>query len=178
MSNQDALFVVTTRMDKADYRNFSYLMIFRNKLKTILLMIVLAAAGAGLGAMMDASFTAVKFLITWLILFVTEFIAIFLRVEYKAFTRANQIRAGMNGEKQVIQFYENYLIAAQDNYSGTSKIKYEKLFQVLESNDYYIISASANSASMIRKKDIEEDERNDFREFLKTKMGTRYKSLS
>lgn len=178
MSNQDALFDIVTRMEKDDYRKFSYLIAFSKKEQTLLLIILLAAAGAGLDAMIAGSFSLPRFLVIWLVLIVTAFAAIFLRTEYKAFKRSSEVGVGLRGNRQRLTFYENYLIAAEDNIPGTNKIKYEKLFQAKETKDYYIIYANASAASMIRKIDIDAEEREDFRKFLKTKMGSRYVDLS
>ena len=178
MSNQNALYEITTRMEKEDYRKLSYLVSYKNKQKTVLLIIILAAAGAGIWAMMDASFSVPKFLVTWLILIVTAFAAIFLKLEYKAFNWSNQVRAGLKGARQEFTFYDSYLIAAEDKVSGTNKIKYDKLSQVLEAKDFFIIYASANSASMIRKKDIDREDLDRFGKFLRTKMGSRYQNVA
>ena len=177
MSNQNALYEITTRMEKEDYRKFSYLIAFRNKVRTILLIILLAAIGAGLWVFMDEIFSVPKFLGVWVILIITAFAAIFLRVEYKAYNRSNQIRAGLAGNRQTITFFENYLIAQADDVKTNNKIKYENLYQALETEAYYIIYASASNASMIRKKDIDEEERTDFNKFLKIKFGTRYVNM-
>lgn len=178
MSNQEALFDILTRMEKDDYRKFSYMTVFSNMKKTVSLMILLAAAGSGLAAMMEGSFSLPRFLVIWLILIATCFAAIFLRTEYKAFMRTGEVRTGLKGDRQRLTFFESYLIAAQDNVPGTNKIKYDKLFEVKETEDYYVIYASAGSASLLRKIDIHEDDREDFRNFLRTKMGTRYKDIS
>jgi hypothetical protein len=178
MSNQNALYEIITRMDKEDYRKFSYIGIFKNIAKTILLIVVLAAAGAGLGAMMDGSFHIVKFLLTWLILIVTAFAAIFLRVEYKAFNREGLVKVGLKGNRQYLDFFENYLTASEDLVKTSSKIKYEKLLQVMELDNYFMIYAGPSSASMIRKKDIDKEDLDGFRNLLKNKMGSRYKDIT
>lgn len=177
MSNQDALFDIVTRMEKEDYRKFSYLIAFSKKEQTIFLIILLAAAGAGLDAMMAGSFSLPRFLVIWLILITTAFAAIFLRTEYKAFKRSSEVGVGLRSNKQRLTFYENYLVAAEDNIPGANKIKYDKLFQAKETKDYYIIYANAGAASMIRKIDIDEEDREDFQKFLRTKMGSRYRDM-
>lgn len=177
MSSKNALYDITTRMDRADYKRFSYLMAFRKKVQTISLIVVLAAVGAGFWVLADGIFSVPKFLILWPILIAVAFAAIFLRVEYKALNRSNGIRAGIAGDRQHITFYEHYLIAEEDYVKGSNKIKYDNLYQALETNDYYIIFANANSASMIRKKDIDEEDQADFEIFLKQKLGERYKNL-
>lgn len=176
MSNQNALYEITTSMGKEDYRKFSYLTIFRKKARTVLLIVALAGVGAGLAAMMEGSFSVSRFLIVWLILIPTAFAAIFLRVEYKAYKKMNLVHMGFESARQSIAFYDSYL-TAEDSKSH-NKIKYDKLYQVLETKDYYIIYASEASASMIRKMDINEEDRAGFNQFLKAKMGTRYKHLA
>jgi hypothetical protein len=176
MSNQNALYEITTSMDKEDYRKFSYLTIFRKKSQTALLIIAIAVGGAVLFTMMEGGFSVPKFLIIGLILIPTELAAIFLTVEYKAYKRMSLIRVGLESARQHITFYDNYLTA--EDAKGHSKIKYEKLYQVLETKDYYFIYAGESSASMVRKMDIHEEDRAGFNQFLKAKMGTRYKSLA
>lgn len=177
MSNQNPLYEITTRMDKDDYRKFSYLTVFRKKGRTILLIIVLAAAGAGLTMMMDGTFSLLKFLFIWLILIPTAFAAIFVRTEYKAMNWMNLVRAGAASARQTLVFYEDYLIAKDDT-NNSSKIKYDKLYQVLETKDYYFIHVSASSASMLRKRDIDDEDQAGFQKFLKVKLGERYKKLA
>jgi hypothetical protein len=177
MSNQNVLYEITTKIEKEDYRRFKYLTIFRKKAKTVWLIILMAAVGAGLAAMIEGSFSLPKFLLIWLILIPTEFAAIFLGVEYKAFKRTSLVRVGLAIVKQSISFYENYLTAEDNISKGTKKIKYDNLYQALETKDYYIIYTSADNPSMIRKIDIDGDDRDGFHKFLQTKMGTRYKNL-
>jgi hypothetical protein len=178
MSNQSELYEITTRMDKADYRKFSYITIFRKRAQTILLILLVAVGGAGITAMMEGTFSAPRFLVIWAILIVTAVAAIFLMVEYKAMKWLSKVQTGMIGGKQTITFYENYLIAEQENVRGSNKIKYEKLFEILETKDFFIVYANASSASVIRKMDVSRNDIDDFKAFIKAKMGSRYTKLS
>jgi len=164
-------------MDKEDYRKFSYLIAFRNKYQTLAKIVLLAAIGAGIWVFTDEIFSVPKFFAIWAVLIATAFAAIFLRTEYKAFNRMNQARAGIISVSQTIAFYENYLVAEEDNVKGSNKIKYDRLYQVLELENYYIIYAGANSASMIRKEDIDEEDKTSFQIFLRAKLGQRYKNM-
>lgn len=175
MSNQNALFEIITSMEKEDYRRFSYLGIFKNKTRTILLILLISAVGAMLWCMMTAKYTLPGFLLAFAVLVMTSFAAISLKVEYKAMNRQGLVSAGLKGNRQYLNFFENYLTASEDISKDSSKIKYENLYEVLETADYYIVYASAGRASMIRKKDVEEEDRDGFREFLRSKLGTRYK---
>jgi hypothetical protein len=82
-------------MDKEDYRKFSYLTIFRKKSQVALLIVAIAVGGGVLFTMMEGSFSLLRFLIIGLILIPTQFLAIFLRVEYKAHMKMSVIRAGL-----------------------------------------------------------------------------------
>ncbi|HVI42560.1 MAG TPA: YcxB family protein [Anaerovoracaceae bacterium] len=177
MSSKNVLYEITTRMEKEDYRRFSYLTIFKKKYQTILLIILLAAIGAAFAVFADEIFSVPKFLLIWAMLIVTAFAAISVRVEYKSFNRTGQIRAGMASVEQTITFYENYLIAESDISKGSNKIKYDRLYQVLETKDYYLIYASANSASLIRKMDIDDEDRANFQNFIQVKLAKRYKKI-
>ena len=176
MSNQNALYEITTTMDKEDYRKFSYMTIFRNKSRMALLTVAIAVGGAILFTMMEGNFSLLRFLLIGLILIPTQLLAIFLRVEYKAHMKMSIIRAGLESARQHITFYDNYLTA--EDSKKHSKVKYDKLYQVLETKDYFFIYASEGSASMVRKIDIHQDDREGFHQFMKTKMGTRYKNLA
>jgi hypothetical protein len=164
-------------MEKADYRKFSHLTIFRNKTKTATLIIIMAVAGAVIGCMIEGSFSLPQFLLIWLVLIPTELAAIFLRVEYKAFKRSNLVGMGLAIVRQDLSFYDNYLIAEDNLSKGPKKIKYDNLYQALETKDYYIIYTSAENASIIRKKDIDDEDRAGFHKFLQAKMGSRYTNL-
>jgi hypothetical protein len=175
MSNQNALYEITTSMDKEDYRKFSYLTIFRKKSQTALLIVAMAVGGGVLFSMIEGGFSLPKFLIIALILIPTELLAIFLRVEYSAYKKMSLIRMGLESTRQHITFYDSYLTA--EDSKGHNKIKYDKLYKVQETKDYYFIYASEGSASMVRKIDIHGEDRDGFNQFLKAKMGTRYSSL-
>lgn len=177
MSGKNLYYTIVTRMDKKDYRQFSYLTIFRKKYKTLFLIVLLAGIVAAFASFMDEAFSVPEFLIIWVILIATAYAAIFLRVEYKAMNWLNEVGLGIKGGRQTISFFEHYLVAEQENVKGFNKIKYDVLYQVLETANYYLIYANAGSASLIRKKDIEEDDRDGFHRFLKAKLGDRYHNL-
>jgi len=175
--SKNVLYEVTTKMEKEDYRKFSYLTIFRRKYVTILLIALLAAIGSAFAVFADGDFKIIKFLLIWFILILTAFVAIFLRVEYKNLKRQNLNLAGMSNQKQIITFYENYLTAANENVKKFNKIKYDNLYQVFESKDYYIVYSTQNSASLIRKKDIDVEYRDEIYEFITRKLGKRFKKI-
>lgn len=178
MGKSELLFEIKTKMEKEDFRKLSYITIFSNKQKTIPLIVLLAAVGSILYSMMQGKFEIAVFFTVWGIFIPVAFAAIALSVEYKNIKKVNAIRSGLTKQpKQLISFFEHYLVAEDENAKRSHKIKYENLFQVVESKNNYVVYASKNAASMIRKMDISPEIREDFRDFLKTKFGERYKKF-
>ncbi|MDF2654727.1 MAG: rane associated protein [Bacillota bacterium] len=175
--SKNVLFTVNTIMESKDYKKFSYLTIFKNKRKTFSFMVLLAAVGAFFAVMSLEKYDLPWFLGIWAILIATAFVAIILRVEYKNLNRMNQVRAGLTDPRQKITFYDRYLIAESNSARGSNKFNYDRLYQTWETRDYYIIYANANSASLIRKIDINEEYRTEFHEFIREKLGDRYKKM-
>lgn len=177
--SSSVLFEITTQMDKDDYRKFSYLTIFKRRYYTIFLIVLLAAVGAlfAIFSIGQGSFDLIKFLLIWLGLIITEFAAIFLRVEYQSMKKMSMASVGLINRKQNLFFYENYLTAGNEKGKESHKIKYDKLFQILESKDYYLIYSNSSSASLIRKIDIHRSYQVDFQKFLQAKLGNRYQQI-
>ena len=55
------------------------------------------------------------------------------------------------------------------------ELKYEQFYALMESRDYFIFYLTANQASLIRKKDV--DDLDAFREFIVQKFKGRYKKI-
>jgi len=177
--NKNALFEITTRLEKDDYRRFSYATIFQKKYLTISLIILLAAVGSVFYIFMEDKLTVLNFFLYWVIMIAIVFAAIFVSVEYKNIKKINVIRSGYKkAPKQKITFFDDYLVAEDENANRSHKIKYDNLLKVLESKDFYIIFASKNIGSPIRKIDVDREYSDEFKRFLKEKFGERYKTTS
>ena len=178
MSSNNFLFEIITRTGKEDYRKFSYISIFKKKFKTISLIILLAGVASAFAVFLYGNQDPMKFLLYWLGFTALAFGTICAKVELKVMRMTGMAQVGLISQKEKITFYENYLVADNGNVKNAKKIKYDDLFQILDSKDYYIIYANSTSASLIRKRDVEEEDRDEFKCFLQKKLGGRYVNIS
>jgi len=175
--DKNALYEVTTIMEKDDLRKFLYLTTFRKKFITIPLIFIVAAFCSFFTVFMVGNFNLTKFLFIWLILIIIAFGVICFKIELKIKKEINIQNSGNFRSQQIITFYENYVIATNKSAKGTYKIKYNKFYQIQETKNYLVIYNSANSASLVRKKDIDAESQHKIKEFLKRKLGKRFKKI-
>jgi len=175
--DKNALYEVTTIIEKDDLRKFLYLTTFRKKFITIPLIVLIAAVCSFFTVYMIGNFNLIKFLLIWLILIIIAFGVISFKIELKSKKEINLQKIGNYRSEQTITFYENYVIATNKSAKGTYKIKYSKLYQIQETKNYYIIYNSAKSASLIRKKDIDVGSQNKIKDFLHRKLGKQFKKI-
>ena len=175
--DKNALYEVTTIMEKDDRRKFLYLTTFRKKSITIPLIFLIAAVCSFFTVYMNGNFNFMKFLSIWLILIIIAFGAICFKIELKSKKGINIQKTGNYRSQQTITFYENYIIATNKSAKGTYKIKYDKFYQIQETKNYFIIYNSANSASLVRKKDIDVESQYEIKDFLHRKLGKRFKRI-
>jgi len=175
--DKNALYEVTTIIEKDDLRKFLYFTTFRKKFITIPLIVLIAAVCSFFTVYMIGNFNLIKFLLIWLILIIIAFGVISFKIELKSKKEINLQKIGNYRSEQTITFYENYVIATNKSAKGTYKIKYSKLYQIQETKNYYIIYNSAKSASLIRKKDIDVGSQNKIKDFLHRKLGKQFKKI-
>ncbi|KAJ53014.1 amino acid permease [Clostridium tetanomorphum] len=175
--DEKMLFTVKTTMEKEDYRKFLYVATFKKTPIIIPMILFMAAIGSAVIAFDKGSFNIVTFLVTWVIMTAFIFGIICFKVEDRNKKRIRTDKVGAFGTYQTVIFYENCIVTFNEKIEGKSKIRYDQLYRVLESKDYLIFYYNENMASLIRKKDIEEDDRTKIIELLQRKLGNIFKSI-
>lgn len=171
------LFTVKTKMDKEEYRKFLYLATFKKSPIIIPMILLIAAIGAVIIAFENGSFNSIAFLIMWGLMTILAFVTICFKVEHKNKKRTKTDRVGTFGTYQTILFCEDYVIVVNDSIEGKSKIRYDQFYGVLESKEYLIFYYNANMASLIRKKDIDDEYKIEIIKLLKKKFGKIFKTI-
>ncbi|RXI38781.1 hypothetical protein DP129_11220 [Clostridium tetani] len=171
------LFKVKTKMDKEDYRKFLYLATFKKSPIIIPMILFIAAIGAGIIAFENGVFNIVAFLIAWVFMTVLAFGTICFKVEYKNKKRVKTDKIGTFNTYQTLSFYEDYVIVVNDSIEGKGKIRYDQFYGLLESKEYLIFYYDANMASLIRKKDIDDECKSKIIELLQEKLGDTFKTI-
>lgn len=171
------LFTVKTKMDKEDYRKFLYLATFKKSPIIIPIILLIAAIGAGIIAFENGNFNIIDFLIAWVFMTLLVFGTICFKVEHKNKKIIKTDKIGTFGTYETISFCEDYVIVINDSVEGKSKIRYEQFYGLLESKEYLIFYYNANMASLIRKKDIEDEYKTEIIRFLKEKLGKSFRTI-
>ncbi len=168
-------FLIKTVMEKEDYRKFLYTAtFFRNKMIIPMIALISFIGGIFISLSLD-NLTLLTILVSWILLFILCIVVICFKVENKNKSRIKTDNTGTFGSISILSFYEDKMIMENESMKSKSEMEYQKFYEVLESKDFWIFYFTANQASLIRKKDVEESE--SFKEFLKSVFKEKYKSI-
>jgi len=165
---------VNTVMTKEDYRKFLYIATFRRNKFTIPMIGLIALLGS-LIISLDGKFSAIKLIISWILLFALAIIAVLLKVERKNAQRVKTDKTGTFDSVNTLKFYDDRIVMENEALKSTGELKYDQFFAVMESKDYFIFYLTVNQASLIRKKNI--DNPDLFRDFIIEKFKDKYKKI-
>ncbi|WP_353095338.1 YcxB family protein [Tissierella praeacuta] len=171
------LFTVKTRMTKEDYHKFLYVATFRRNKVIIPFIIILAALMAGLLAFDNRQFNIIGFFIFWILLALVSFGTVIFKVERKNKQRIKTDNTGAFDSQDILDFYDDFLIVKNTAIEGQIKIRYDQFYQILESKDYFINYSNMNQASLIRKKDMDEETLEKLRNLYEKQIGNKYKKI-
>lgn len=171
----DIKFLIKTTMTKEDYKRFLYLAIFKKNKAIFPVIGLIALAGSLIISLDSQPFNWVKFIIGWALFFLLAIVIIVLKVEMKKAKRIKTDQTGTFDSINSLKFYDDRLVMENEELKSKGELSYSQFFCLMESKDYFIFYYSANQASLIRKKDIED--LNKFKEFILEKFAGSYKSI-
>ena len=117
----------------------------------------------------------VKFIISWILLFALAIIVLLIKIERKNAQRIKTDKTGAFNSINTLKFFDDKLVMENDALRSTGELKYDQFYALRESRDYFIFYWTANQASLIRKKDV--DNLNSFRDYIIEKFKGRYKRI-
>ena len=168
-------FVIQTKMEKEDYKKFLYLAtFFRNKL-TLPMILLLAFLGSAAIQLTEDAFSLVPFLVVTILMFVVAVAAVCFQVERKNQQRVTTDKTGAFGSISTLRFGEEVIEMENEAMHSSGELRYDQIYQLLETHDYFIFYLTANQASLVRKKDVTEVAA--FRTFLQEKFAGKYKKM-
>ncbi|WP_313756833.1 YcxB family protein [Tissierella sp.] len=171
------LFTVKTSMTKEDYHKFLYIATFRRSKIVIPFIVAFAALISALLAYGEGQFNAMEFFIFWILLIFVSFATVIFKVERRNKQRIKTDNTGVFNSQDTLDFYEDFLIVKNTAIEGQSKIRYNQLYQVLESKDYFINYFNMNQASLIRKKDMDDEVIEKLKNLYQKEMGNKYRRI-
>lgn len=172
----DVRYLIRTTMDKKTYRHFLYLATFFRNRATIPIIAAMALVGSFFVNWQLEGFHWVGIIVSWIFLFTLSIATVCFRVERKNNQRVHSDKTGSFDALNVLKFYDDRIVMNNDALSSTGELKYAQFFCIMESKDYFIFYITANQASLIRKKDVDDCER--FKGFLMEKFPGKYKRMA
>jgi len=165
--------VINTIMTKEDYRKFLYIATFRRN-KFIIPFIGLISLIGSIIVSLD-SYSFIKLVASWIFLFALAIGIVLFKVERKNAQRIKTDKTGTFDSINTLKFYDDRIIMENEALKSKGELKYSQFYALMESKDYFIFYLTANQASLIRKRDI--DDLNTFREFIINKFENKYKRI-
>ncbi|NLZ93349.1 MAG: YcxB family protein [Firmicutes bacterium] len=123
----------------------------------------------------NGNFSWSRLITSWIFLFVLAIIVVIFKVERKNKQRVKTDKTGTFDSINTLKFYDDKIIMENKSLKSTGELKYKQFFTVMESKDYFIFYLTANQASLIRKKDL--DNLQEFKEFIASKFAGNYKQI-
>ena len=165
--------VINTIMTKDDYRKFLYIATFRRN-KFIIPFIGLISLIGSIIVSLD-SYNFIKLVVSWIFLFALAIGIVLFKVERKNAQRIKTDKTGTFDSINTLKFYDDRIVMKNEALKSKGELKYSQFYALMESKDYFIFYLTANQASLIRKRDI--DDLNTFREFIINKFENKYKRI-
>lgn len=167
--------VINTSMSKEDYRKFLYIETFKRNKLVIPILILMSLVGSVIINFDNGIFSLLRFIISWILLFILTIVVIMLKIERKNAQRVKMDKTGALDSVNTLKFYDDRIVMENDSFKSKGELDYSQFFAVMESKDYYIFYFTVNQASLIRKKDVENCK--EFKEFIVAKFENKYKRI-
>lgn len=172
---EQAKMVINTIMTKEDYRKFLYIATFRRNKFIIPFIGLVCLVGSIMISIDSGSFNFIKLVVAWIFLFSLAIGLVLFKVERKNAQRIKTDKTGTFDSINTLKFYDDRIVMENKALKSTGELKYSQFFALMESKDYFIFYLTANQASLIRKRDI--DDLSAFREFIIKKFENKYKRI-
>jgi hypothetical protein len=167
--------IINTTMSKEDYRKFLYIATFRRNKVLIPLLGLISLAGSIIVTSDSGNFNFIKLVISWILLFALAIVVVLFKVEKKNAQRIKTDKTGAFDSINTLKFFEDRIVMVNKALKSRGELKYNQFFALMENKDYFIFYLTANQASLVRKKDV--DDLDAFREFIAEKFKGRYRSI-
>lgn len=165
-------FRITTKMEQKDYRKFLYIATFLRSKIIIPYLLLVSMAGAYL--MREKGESSIFFIMKVIGLFILAVGTVCFTVERKNKQRVKTDRITFYLESK-LSFFEDRVCYENEEMKGYWELSYDKIYEILESKDYFMFYLTKNQASLIRKQDMSDVE--NFQKFLKEKFPKKYKKI-
>ena len=171
-------FYIVTKMEQEDHKKFMYITTFVMR-KTGLLVTAVMSVLAGLAVSWILDYVTVGMVA----LIAVGYFLMIVGIQCYKINKMNKQRAKTDkavgfGAESHLHFYDDYILMEMPVTKSSGQLRYDQIYQITETKEFFAVYTSSNQASLIRKKDIKQEELTAFISFLKEKMQKQYKTLS
>lgn len=167
--------VINTIMTKDDYRKFLYIATFRRNKFIIPFIGLISLMGSIIVSLDSDNLNFIKLVVSWIFLFALAIGIVLFKVERKNAQRIKTDKTGTFDSINTLKFYDDRIVIENKALKSKGELKYNQFYALMESKEYFIFYLTANQASLIRKRDI--DDLSAFREFIINKFENKYKRI-
>ena len=166
---------IQTQMNEQDYKNFmTFHMFHKGKviwIYTAFLSIVAAAA--------CTYFTQIKtvpfFLFCWALMIATIIITLRVKIHLLIKKRLKTDCANLIRSEVIFYFRDEDFVMENQGITSTATLTYDKIYQVIETKDFYALYLNVNQATLISKRNVENVD--EFGAFLQERTRGIYKDF-
>ena len=166
---------IQTQMNEQDYKNFmTFHMFHKGKviwIYTAFLSIVAAAA--------CTYFTQIKtvpfFLFCWALMIATIIITLRVKIHLLIKKRLKTDRANLIRSEVIFYFRDEDFVMENQGITAIATLTYDKIYQVIETKDFYALYLNVNQATLISKRNVENVD--EFGAFLQERTRGIYKDF-
>lgn len=171
----EAIFKVRSMITKDDYKKYLRLVTFKGKKTTIPMLIIipflLSLVISYFGQVFDLKGVLFLFIVFSLISFGVTFLKLLITYTRVKLMDTKSLFDTYNN----FYFYDDKVISENEDIKGENTVKYISFYQVMESDDFFILNFSDFLVQIIRKKDY--DKNGDLSIFLQDKLKNRYRRI-
>ena len=153
--NEQPLYEITTKMEKDDYRNFLFLTTFQTADSIVSLIIIGAILGTIASFITGFSLSSLFFSSFFFILVL--FAVMYSKLEKNVKRVYPLDRPATIKTEQTLVFYDSYLTSTNRTNADVTKVLYKDIFKIKEDNSYIILMLTKELASLICKRDLENE---------------------
>lgn len=146
---------IQTQMNEQDYKNFlTFHMFHKGKaiwIYTAILSIVAATACTYVTQIITIPF----FLFCWALMIATILITLRIKIHLLIKKRLKTDRGNLIRSEVIFYFHEEDFVMENQGIASTATLSYDKIYQVVETKDFYALYLNVNQATLISKRNIE-----------------------
>ena len=174
---KEKYFTIETKMEEVDNRNYLYIRAFKQNSAIFIPLFIFTLIGTAVLVATFKMLSLVGIVEAFAISLLLVVVATLVKIEFRHRGRIKKDKSGAIGSITTMEFFDDYMTMKASFSDIVSKLGYNEFYGMIETKGYYILYYSRSQATMLRKKDIAPQIKDDFADFIHNKFEGKYKRL-